>query len=160
MNGEIESLSRYLRIKINEALAAGEGLSEVDLNRAPPVPGANSAFVIATHVLGNMRAFVLGIACGREMRRDRPAEFRSRGTHAELRAAGRALSREIETALAGLEAATLDDRFVPAQELYGEGETHEMSRREALLHPLEHAAIHLGRILLTADLLRSPAGAA
>ena len=30
---------------------------------------------------------------------------------------------------------------------------HEISRREALIHPLEHASIHLGHIHMTVDLL-------
>lgn len=159
MNAEIETLNRYLHAKIDEILAALEGLTEDELNSAPAVPGANSPFVIATHVLGNMQAFVLGITCGQDLRRDRAAEFRSRGRAEELRAAARGLAREIEDALGRLDSATLDDRFLPAQELCGEGETHEITRREGLLHPLEHAAIHLGQILLTVDLIKGQPGA-
>jgi hypothetical protein len=154
MNSEIADFSHYLHEKINAILAALKPLSEEELNSAPEIPGANPPFVIATHTYGNIRAWVIGIACGRPLSRDRPAEFRSSGTYDDLAAAARRLSADIDTALEQLDPGTLDDRFTPSQELFGEGPTHEVSRRGALIHPLEHAAIHLGHIQMTVDLLR------
>ena len=58
--------------------------TEAQLNWRPAIEGANSAYVIAAHTIGNARAFVLGIACGRDMGRDRPAEFRASGSYAYL----------------------------------------------------------------------------
>jgi len=116
-----------------------KGLSDEQLNRAPGVEGSNSAYVIATHILGNARAWVLGIACGQPLRRDRPAEFSSQGTY---------------EALAALDPSRLDERLVPSQELWGEGfEPTKISRREALAHVLEHASMHLGQIHITRDLV-------
>jgi uncharacterized damage-inducible protein DinB len=135
-----------------------KGLSEEQLNRRPDVHGANSGFVIATHVLGNARAWVLGIVCGQPLRRDRPGEFASSGTYEELGKAACALSGEIDGALVALEPGLLDDRFVPSQELWGEGEAKEISRREGLAHVLEHAAMHLGQIQVTVDLVRRENG--
>jgi uncharacterized damage-inducible protein DinB len=154
MNPEIETYSKYIRKQIADVHAALRGMSDEQLNRRPDVPGANSAYVIATHVLGNARAWVLGIACGQPLNRDRPAEFASSGTYEALGKATRALSDEIDEALAGLDPSTLDDRFVPAPELWGEGEPEEISRREAFAHVLEHASMHLGQIHLTRDLVR------
>jgi len=91
--------------------------------------------------------------CGQPLRRDRPAEFASSGTYETLGEAASALSGEIDEALAALDPATLDDRFVPAQELWGEGEPHEITRREGLAHVLEHASMHLGQIQVTRDLV-------
>ena len=119
MTPEIESFNRYLQSRIADIHAALGPLSEEELNRAPDVPGANSPFVIATHVFGNVRSFVLGIACGQDLRRDRPAEFRSRGTYDELGAAKDRLSGEIEEALRGLDPAKLDERFMPSPEAMG-----------------------------------------
>jgi len=154
MNPEIATYSTYIRKQIADVHAALKGLSEEQLNRRPDVPGANCGYVIATHVLGNARAWVLGIVCGQPLRRDRPGEFASSGTYEELGKVACALSGEIDAALAALEPSTLDDRFVPAQELWGEGTPHEMSRREALAHVLEHASMHLGQIQLTRDVVR------
>lgn len=153
MNPEIETYSKYIRKQIVDIYAALDGLSEQQLNQRPDVPGANSGYVIATHVLGNVRAWTLGIACGQPLSRDRPAEFASSGTYEALGKAASALSGDISEALAELDPSTLDDRFVPRQELWGEGEPNEISRREALAHVLEHASMHLGQIHVTRDLV-------
>ena len=153
MNPEIETYSKYIQKQIADVHAALQGLSGEQLNQRPDVLGANSGYVIATHVLGNVRAWILGIACGRPLGRDRAAEFASSGTYEALGKAASALSDEINEALAALDPSTLNDRFVPAQELWGEGWTEEISRREALAHVLEHASMHLGQIHVTRDLL-------
>jgi len=128
MNAEIETYSKYMRKQIAEVHAALKGLSEEQLNQWPEVPGANGGFAIATHVFGNARSFVLGIACEQPLRRDRSAEFASRGTYEELGKAACALSGEIDAALAQLDPSTLNDRLSPAQELWGEGEAQEITR--------------------------------
>jgi Protein of unknown function (DUF664). len=155
MNPEIDTYSRYIREKIAQIHTALRDLSEDQLNRAPDLPGANSAYVIATHTFGNMRAWVLGIICGQDLRRDRPAEFASRGTYQELSKVACELSGEIAAALQELDPATLGDRFVPAQELWGEGDPVELERRGCLAHVLEHAGIHLGHIQMTVELLKA-----
>ncbi len=154
MTPELESLSSALLTKLDEIVGALDGLSEDELNQAPDVAGANSCFVIATHAFGNMRASVLGIACGLDIHRTRSDEFRSRGTFADLRASAGNIQSEIQAALAALDSGLLNERFVPSQELWGDGIPHEESRREAIIHPIEHAGIHLGQIMLTVDLLR------
>ena len=154
MNPDLETYSHTIRTKIDQILEAIGELDGDDLNRAPELAGANSPFVIATHVLGNMRAWVLGIVCGQDLRRDRPAEFASRGTYENLTAAAGALSAEIDAALRAFDASRLDERFVPPQELFGEGTPREVSRRDGLAHALEHAGIHLGHIQMTVQLLK------
>jgi uncharacterized damage-inducible protein DinB len=155
MDPEVATYSKYLREKIAQIHAALGDLTEDELNSAPKVPGANSGFVIATHTCGNVRAWVLGIVCGENVRRDRPAEFVSRGTYAELGTAARKLLAEVDDALRKLDASTLGDRFVPTQELWGEGVPTEYERRDCLAHVLEHAAIHLGHIHMTVQLLKA-----
>ena len=61
---------------------------------------------------------------------------------------------EITTALATLAPAMLDERLRPAQELWGTGQVREISRREALVESMRHAALHLGELRLTHDLAR------
>jgi hypothetical protein len=153
VNPEIETANELLRDKIRQILDAVRDLDDETLNQAPDLPGANSPFAIVTHVFGNMRAWIIGIACGRDLRRNRPAEFQSRGTYADLEAAGSVLGRDVEDALQSLDPGTLGDRFVPPQELFGEGPLREVSRRIALLHPVEHAGIHLGHLHITTQLL-------
>lgn len=154
MDGEIDSVWRAIRAKVDDLLELVGRLDAAAVNRAPDVAGSNSPFVIMTHVLGNIRAWVPGIVCGQPLDRDRPSEFRSHGTLAELHTAADVLVADCEAALRTLEATRLGDRIVPRQVLFGEGETYEMSRFEALLHPLEHAALHVGQMQMTVDLLR------
>jgi len=156
VNAEIETYNRWIRSLLERVLACLEGLSEAQMNWRPPIEGANSAYVIAAHTVGNARAGVLGIACGQEMGRDRPAEFRAAGGYAQLAEETQKLSREIEAALAGLGASSLERRVVPSQELWGEGEVREISVRQALLGVVEHASIHLGELHVTRDLALRP----
>ncbi len=159
MNAEIQTYSHQIRSLLERIVGRLDGLSHEELNRGPPWEGANSPYVVAAHVLGNARAWVLGIACGRPLRRDRPGEFRSSAAYDEIASAARELSAEIETALAALEPLRLDVRLLPSQELWGEGHVSEISVREALLHVIEHASIHLGQLQVTRDfLLRQGSG--
>ena len=153
MDAEIESLSCQIRSILERVCACLDGLSEAQLNWRPPIDGGNSVYVIATHTLGNARAFVLGIACGQPLERDRLAEFRASGRDAaDLTARARRLVDDIESALAGLSASDLDRRLLPPKSLWGEGEAQEISVRQAILHVVEHASIHLGQLQITRDL--------
>jgi len=153
LNPDIETYSHYICEQIAGIQACLRGLSDEQINEAPAVEDANSAFVIATHVLGNARAWVLGIACGQPLRRDRPAEFASRGSFEAFDSAATALCAEIEAALLDLDPSALDRRFRPSQELWGAGEVQEVTVRSALAHVLQHASMHLGQIQLTRDLV-------
>jgi uncharacterized damage-inducible protein DinB len=152
MDAEIESLSRQIRSILERVCACLDGLNEAQLNWRPPIEGANSMYVIAAHTLGNARAFVLGIACSQPLERDRPAEFRASGRDAaDLTAQARRLLGDIESALVGLSPSDLGRRLLPPQSLWGEGKPQEISVREAILHVVEHASIHLGQLQITLD---------
>lgn len=153
MTPEVATYQNSILSRLERVVAALDGLTEAQLNWRPPVAGGNSAYVLAVHTLGNARAWVLGIACGEPLRRDRPAEFASRGASVEaLRDELRDLSAHIEKGVAALTPADLERRLVPPRELWGEGEPHEISVREAFLHVTEHASLHLGHVELTRDL--------
>jgi uncharacterized damage-inducible protein DinB len=152
MTNEIDVYTSQLKSLLDRLCEVAQGLDEAQLNRRPPIDGANSVYVIATHTLGNARAWVLGVACGQPMNRDRPAEFRASGRDASaLVAEARWLSGEIEAALSALSPSDLEQRLVPARSLWGEGDPREISRREAILHVIEHASIHLGHLQMTRD---------
>jgi hypothetical protein len=153
MDAEIEGYRRQIQSLLKRVCACLEGLSEAQLNWRPPMHGANSAYVIAAHTLGNARAWVLGIACGWPLERDRPAEFEASGPDAAgLRAQAQRLSNDIDAALAALAPSALEQRLLPARSLWGEGEPRRISVRQALLEVVEHASIHLGQLQITRDL--------
>src|SRR5439155_1605889 len=83
---------------------------------------------------------------------ERPAEFAASGADAgTLVATFQQLSRETTAALATLAPSELDRRVLPPQELWGTGQPHEISRRDALVESVRHAALHLGELRLTRD---------
>src|SRR5215469_5713750 len=54
------------------------------LNQPVPVPEGNTLFAVATHLVGAGEFWVLALAGGRHIAREREAEFRSSGTYADL----------------------------------------------------------------------------
>jgi uncharacterized damage-inducible protein DinB len=153
MDAEIGTYSRELQSLLARVCGCLDGLDEAQLNWRPPVAAGNSIYVIASHTLGNVRAWVLGIACGQPVTRDRPAEFRASGRDASaLVAVAQRLSSEIDAALSALPLSALDRRLVPPQSLWGEGDPYEISVREAIMHVVEHASLHLGQLQITRDM--------
>jgi hypothetical protein len=153
MDAEIESYGRRIRSLLERVCACLEGLSEAQLNWRPPMHDANSAYVIAAHTIGCARAFVLGIACGQAVERDRPAEFQAYGPDAaDLTAQARRLADDADAALAALAPSALDQRRLPPRSLFGEGELREISVRDVLLNVVEHTSLHLGQLQITRDL--------
>ena len=153
MTGETDTYARELTWILEQIGVSLKGLSAAELNRRPATGEANSAYAIATHVLGVTRVYVLGFGAGQRVTRDRPAEFAAEGADAgALVTRLDALAAEIRAALDALTSADLDRRFVPARELWGIGEIHEISARDALVHAIRHAGLHLGELRLTRDL--------
>ncbi len=154
MNTEIASYEETIRTRLEAVVACLDGLTEAQINWRPTLDEGNSLYALAAHTMGNARAWVLGIACGVEMRRDRPAEFASSGADvSRLRAELAALTAQIADALQAMTAEQLERRFVPPQELWGGGNpVREITPRYALLHVIEHASLHLGHAELTRDL--------
>lgn len=153
MNPEIALYASELERILDKLCASVQGLSEAQLNWRPPAPDANSIFVIATHLLGNAESWVLGIACGQPITRDRAAEFRAAGADAApLVARARELWGRLQPALAALPPETLGDMRPSPQSLWGAGRAEPVTGRQALVHVIEHASNHLGHIDVTRDL--------
>lgn len=158
MHAEIETYARELGWILDAICAALGGLTVAQLNWRPSTGEANSAYAIASHVVGSTRVYALGFGCGHQVERDRAAEFAAAGTDsAELVATLRQLARELDAALAALAPAELDRRIVPPPELWGTGAPREISRRDALVESIRHGALHLGELRLTRDLAVSSA---
>lgn len=152
MNQDVEVYSYYIRKQITSIYDALKGLTEEQLNWKPDLSDGNSAFQIATHVCGNARAWLLGIVCGQDVARDRPAEFAARGSQADLTAAVDRINSDIERGLESYDSSDLDVRFKPRQLLWGAGEVQEITKRIALADVLEHASMHFGHVQMTRDL--------
>ena len=157
MNSELAAYDESIRERIGLIRGCVDGLTAEQLNWRPAFGGANSIWALAEHALGNARAWIVGIAAGNEIGRDRPAEFASAGDDAaSLLADIDGIGARVLAALQGIDPARLDVRLVPAQELWGEGPPHEISVRDAIIQVMEHLSLHLGHIHVTRDLALAP----
>jgi len=149
---EIEAYARELSWVLHQICVSLDGLTAVQLNWRPST-AANSAYAIASHVIGSTTVYALGFGCGQDVTRDRAAEFTASGTDASrLIVAIRQLQRKLGDALGSLRVPALDERILPPPDLWGTGEPREISRREALVESIRHGALHLGELRLTRDL--------
>jgi Protein of unknown function (DUF664) len=122
-------------------------------NRKPVLPGSNSPYAILRHCLGVMEFWGGKVVAGRQITRDRDAEFRAHGPAAGLTAAAMDAKRRFRADAATAEFAApprggTDDDMSP-------DELEFSSQGHALLHVLEEVTQHLGQMELTRDVLRA-----
>ncbi len=136
----------YIASSVDRLLVCLSGLDRAALNWRP-IPTANSLFVLATHLIGNIEETVWGVVCGNPVQRDRMAEFQAEAVDpARLQRHWQDLRHKIEQQLTTLTAAELAaPRTHPRR--------GPMSAHEILLVVARHAAEHLAHAELTRDLL-------
>jgi hypothetical protein len=117
-------------------------------------PGSemNSVAVLAVHSAGAARYIIGEVVGGRPAQRNRAAEFRVQGwDHAGLITQLDEALAQHEQVLAELELADLEAaRFSPKHD-------RELKVMWALVHALEHTAMHLGHVQLTRQLWQQQA---
>ena len=106
------------------------------------IPDANSIGNLILHLDGSTRMWVLGVAGKRPVVRDRDAEFSERGPLAKspMLARLRATLAEADEVLGTLDESVLLERRQTARE--------EVTVLWAILHAVEHFAMHTGQIIL------------
>jgi hypothetical protein len=140
----------YVDLALDGMITIVADLGDDLANRRPGIPGANSPFALLTHCLGVMEYWAGHVVAGRQIERDRAAEFRATGSVEELVARTRQARRQLEADLAGLEPyeaprghAAPEDAALPYARTQG----------GALLHVYEELAQHLGQLEITRDVL-------
>ncbi|MBP8532176.1 aminotransferase class I/II-fold pyridoxal phosphate-dependent enzyme [Streptomyces sp. MK37H] len=103
-------------------------------NVRPPLPGANSGYVIAYHCVGVADYWIGHIVAGREVDRDRAAEFAATGSAHELRRKADALFERLATDLESVTPTALPRNTPPAG---FEGPDRPLSVQGVQLHVLE-----------------------
>ncbi|MEX1157855.1 MAG: DinB family protein [Thermomicrobiales bacterium] len=78
----IEAFTDKIVEYIERILATCDGLDEAGINWKPEGTETNSIYVLATHVIGNVRQNALAVLGGQEDQRDRDAEFVATGNSA------------------------------------------------------------------------------
>jgi uncharacterized damage-inducible protein DinB len=131
-------------------------ISDADLNSPLSLPESNSAFVLATHLIGSAEYWVLEMAGGRDVQRDRLSEFRATGTGAELEARYERWIAAMQELMQTLPDEQLDQIANVSAQYHPPSEDRPMTVRDCLLHAVEHCALHQGHLELTRQLLGYP----
>ena len=91
----------YINGALDGMVQIVEALGDERVNLRPNnMPHTNSPFAILTHCVGLTRYFIGTALAGRQVHRDRDAEFRAHGTVAEIRQAVRELQQHLPDDLA------------------------------------------------------------
>lgn len=131
----------------------GDGLA----NRRPPIAGANSPYAILNHCLGVMEFWAGYVVCGRDVERDRAAEFTASGTVESLVDRVRGAKGQFRADIAELQPYAR-----PRGALRPGNDDHPQKKTQggALLHVYEELAQHLGQMEISRDLLVASSGEA
>jgi uncharacterized damage-inducible protein DinB len=138
-------LERFERLHAHIEKAI-EGLPEPALDWIPG-PEMNSINVLVVHLTGAERYWIGDVAMGESSGRDREAEFRTQGLGVD--ALNERLARitdYIRRVLIGMTTQDLGEERVSSRD----GE--RITVASALLHALDHAAIHVGHVQMTRQL--------
>ena len=133
---------------IDQIIASLQDLSIDELNWKP-APAANSVAVLAVHTIASTEESIVGVFCGREVAREREAEFTTiaESPTSMLERWGVVRAR-IDGALHDAPAAWLERELLHPRR-------GPMSGREVLLGVVSHTGEHLGHAGLTRDLLHA-----
>jgi hypothetical protein len=142
----------YVDRAVEQMTAIVTELGDKLANRKPALPGANSPYAILRHCLGVMEFWGGEVVAGREVIRDRPAEFRAHGPVAGLAAAAGKARGQFRADAAAADFAG-PPRGGAGHQKYP-GELEFTSQGHALLHVLEEVTQHLGQMEVTRDVLR------
>jgi hypothetical protein len=147
---EAQLYHAYIIATVDLIFAALDGLSDDDLNWAPPAPATNSLSALATHMLGSLQETFVYQLGGQPLDRDRDAEFDASGVSAdELRNRWEQRKAEIAAVMTQLASDALDKEYTRPRT--GQVRTG----RAMLLTAAIHAGEHAGHAELTRDLVQA-----
>ncbi len=139
----------FINRALDGMLSKVEELGDARVNQRPDLPGANSPYVIMSHCVGLTNFFLGAAIAGRDVQRDRDAEFSAQGTVADIRQAVRALQEQIQHDITQAQG----DQ-PPARTLTGRAaRMQDWKQGEILLQCYTELAQHHGHMDLTRDLL-------
>jgi hypothetical protein len=131
-----------------------EDLGDERANMRPDLPGANSPYAILFHCVGVANFWIGSLLAGRQVHRDRDAEFRAQGMVAEIRQLVVDLKRQLREDIKHVQG----DKplaFPPPPSFNPMREYANWTQGAALIHALEEFAQHHGQMELTRDIITS-----
>jgi hypothetical protein len=133
-----------------------EELGDERVNLRPDIPGANSPYAILYHCVGCTNFWIGGLIAGRQVIRDRDAEFQAQGTVADIRQAVHALKKQLQediTNVQGDQPLAYPDALLPLQAWTTQQGVQHWRQGKALIHAYEELSQHHGQMEITRDIL-------
>jgi uncharacterized damage-inducible protein DinB len=138
-----------------DAMAQFQDIAPRDFNRKLNLPESNTLCALATHLVAAGEFWVLVLAGKREIARDRQAEFSATGLAQELLPRYERWIQGMHEVLDAFPDERLSELvLLPASYALTTPSRRQRSDiRDALLHAVEHSALHLGHLQVTRQFL-------
>lgn len=147
-------LAAQLIRQVSSVRAELQELPDDLLNEVLSIQPTNTLFQLGTHIAGSARYWAITNTGGEDFHRDRDAEFLAVGTNAEILGDLDQLIDQITVHVPTLDADQLNQPVSIATSSFSLWkEPGPIPQRHAVLHALEHTALHLGHIQLTRQVL-------
>ena len=133
-----------------------EELGDGRVNLRPDFPGANSPYAILYHCVGCTNFWIGGLIAGRQVTRDRDAEFQAQGTVADIRQAVVALKNQLQKDITNVQGDQLlahPDALLPLQAGTTQQGIRNWRQGKAVIHAYEELSQHHGQMEITRDIL-------
>lgn len=134
-----------------------EELGQELANKKPDISGANSPYAILFHCVGVCNYWIGTLLAGRQVGRDRLAEFHAKGSVHELSLAVQNLKRQIKLDLEGVDGVK-PLAVVPNAAYTPMPGYDQWTQGAVLIHVYEELAQHHGHMELTRDILVASQG--
>jgi hypothetical protein len=146
----VDAVVSYVDRAVDQLTGIVTSLGDELANQRPAVAGANSPYAILRHCLGVMEYWGGYVVAGRDVHRDRDAEFTAAGRAADLATAAEHAKRQFRA-----DAQAADPHAAPRAP-HPEMQPDDLelhTQGHALLHVMEELLQHLGHAELTRDVL-------
>jgi len=149
----VEDYLFYVDEALEAMTAIVEDLGDRLANLRPDVTGTNTPYVILHHCLGVMEYWAGRVVAGRDVDRDRAAEFVASGPVEELVQRARRARAQLAEDLAGAEPGAPPRRRAPHDP---DDAVLNRTQGGALIHLYEELSQHRGQMEGCRDVLRAP----
>jgi hypothetical protein len=146
----------FINVALDGMVRIVEELGDERVNLRPDISGANSPYVILYHCVGCTNYWIGSLIAGRQVTRDRDAEFQAQGTVAEICQAVRALQKQLRediTHVQGDKPLAYPDALLPLQRWTKQQGVQHWRQGKALIHAYEELSQHHGQMEITRDIL-------
>ncbi len=158
MPGTAARIADLLERIARDAMAQFEDITDEDFNRKLSLPESNTLCALATHLVAAGEFWVLVLVGKREIPRNRPAEFFATGQARDLLLRYERWIQGAHEVLDALPDERLNEPATPPEgyALSAASQRERSDIGDALLHAVEHSALHLGHLQLTRQFLGYP----